>query len=195
MPFPQDVKTTALVACQRCCCICHIQCGVEIECHHIAPESEGGSDDLENCIPLCFNCHAKVGHYNPKHGRGNKFTPEELRQHRDSWFEKVHNSRAFVESSSTAPVDCAIFDEIRKMLPGNEIISSLGSLLLSTNENQSAYLQDIARFVHWGRNIENEFIDADLESVRAELVSRMLDFYETKSLVDEARELIAILSF
>jgi len=86
MPFPPQVKTEALVACGRCCCVCNRFCGVRIECHHIVPEAQGGDDSLENCIPLCFDCHAEAEHYNPRHPKGNKFSIEELRGHRDRWY-------------------------------------------------------------------------------------------------------------
>jgi HNH endonuclease len=88
MPFPPNIKAEALVASGRCCCICHRQCGVRIECHHIVPDAQGGSNLLENCIPLCFDCHAEVEHYNPQHPKGNKFTPVELRNHRDKWYQQ-----------------------------------------------------------------------------------------------------------
>jgi hypothetical protein len=48
-----------------------------------------GDDSFENCIPLCFDCHAEVEHYNDQHPRGRKFSENELRQHRDTWFSKV----------------------------------------------------------------------------------------------------------
>ena len=35
MGFPQSVAEKALVACGRCCCICHVFCGTKIELHHI----------------------------------------------------------------------------------------------------------------------------------------------------------------
>jgi hypothetical protein len=89
MPFSQTIKSDALVACRRTCCICHTFCGINIECHHIVPEAQGGPSTLDNCIPICFNCHADVEHYNPAHPKGNKFSPEELRKHRDRWFAKV----------------------------------------------------------------------------------------------------------
>lgn len=31
-----------------------------LEIHHITPQAEGGSDDLENLICLCRNCHGLV---------------------------------------------------------------------------------------------------------------------------------------
>ena len=30
------------------------------EAHHIVPESEGGSDKLENCAIMCWSCHGKT---------------------------------------------------------------------------------------------------------------------------------------
>lgn len=57
-----------------------------MELHHIQPEADGGPSSLENCIPLCFNCHAEVGHYNERHPKGTKYRPGELRRHRDAWF-------------------------------------------------------------------------------------------------------------
>ena len=88
VPFSQTIKAEALVACGRSCCVCNRYCGVRIECHHIVPESQGGDDSFENCIPLCFDCHAEVEHYNPQHPKGNKFSPVELRGHRDRWYQQ-----------------------------------------------------------------------------------------------------------
>lgn len=31
-----------------------------LECHHITYLSENGKDDLQNCVALCPNCHAKM---------------------------------------------------------------------------------------------------------------------------------------
>jgi len=85
MPFPHSVRDEALVAAARHCCVCHRYKGVKVEVHHIVPESKGGASDLDNAITLCFDCHADAGHYNPNHPRGTKFSPGELRRHRDEW--------------------------------------------------------------------------------------------------------------
>ena len=38
--------------------------GVEAsDCHHIIYRSQGGSDDVENIIALCRNCHNAVHNY------------------------------------------------------------------------------------------------------------------------------------
>jgi hypothetical protein len=58
---------------------------VKIETDHIKPNEDGGTDDIDNAIPVCFDCHAEIHSYNVKHPRGRKFTPDELRGHRDSW--------------------------------------------------------------------------------------------------------------
>ncbi len=56
-----------------------------MELDHIVPGADGGPDTIENAIPLCFDCHAEVHAYNPKHPRGRRFTPEELRAHKEQW--------------------------------------------------------------------------------------------------------------
>jgi hypothetical protein len=76
-----------LAACHRRCCVCHRVCGVKIETDHIVPKSEGGDDSIENAIPVCFECHAEIHSYNPQHPRGRKFTPDELRLHKEQWLE------------------------------------------------------------------------------------------------------------
>lgn len=89
MSFSREIVEDALVACGRSCCICHKFCGVRIETHHLKPKHQGGDDSFENCIPLCFDCHAEVEHYNSNHPRGRKFSEGELRKHRDNWYSMV----------------------------------------------------------------------------------------------------------
>lgn len=89
MSFSEEIKTKAMIACGRCCCICHKFCGNNMEVHHIKARAEGGQDIYENAIPLCFDCHAEVRQYDPKHPKGIKFTEKELIIHRDEWYRKV----------------------------------------------------------------------------------------------------------
>src|SRR5437667_11791297 len=89
MPFPAEVRERALVAAARHCCVCHRYKGVKVEVHHIIPESDDGPNDLDNAIPLCLDCHTDAGHYNPRHPRGTKFSPTELKVARDTWYEIV----------------------------------------------------------------------------------------------------------
>jgi len=86
MEFPAAVKVELLFRCGRHCCICRRSCGRRMEIHHIIQDADGGHATLDNGIPLCYDCHDDVGHYNTRHPRGNKFTPEELRKHRERAF-------------------------------------------------------------------------------------------------------------
>lgn len=60
-----------------------------MEVHHIKARADGGDDTLENAIPLCFDCHAIVRQYDPKHPKGVRFSEKELVQHRDTWYEQI----------------------------------------------------------------------------------------------------------
>lgn len=92
MPFSNTVREAALVAARRRCCVCQNFKGRNVEVHHIIPSHDGGSDDFDNAIVLCFDCHAEAGHYNPRHPRGTRYSHSELRRHRDNWYNKVKQS-------------------------------------------------------------------------------------------------------
>ena len=91
MPFNREEVDELLTACHRRCCICHRFCGVKMETDHIVPRADGGPDDIENAIPVCFECHAEIHSYNDQHPRGRKFRPEELRLQKDQWLEVCRN--------------------------------------------------------------------------------------------------------
>lgn len=86
MPFPRDVRDLALVKSHRRCCICHEFGGRSVNVHHIDQEADGGANTLENAICLCLRCHAEAGHFNPRHSLGTKYSPNELKAHRDQWW-------------------------------------------------------------------------------------------------------------
>jgi hypothetical protein len=86
MPFPKPVREDALFRSRRCCCVCQEFAGVYTNVHHIVPEADGGADTLDNAIVLCLRCHGEAGHYNPRHPIGSKYSPGELRNHRDAWW-------------------------------------------------------------------------------------------------------------
>lgn len=92
MSFSTSVKKETLVKSKRCCCICNEFCGRSCVIHHIKPESQGGSNKIANAIVLCQRCHTEVGHYNPDHPIGNKYSPEEIIKHRDKWWVWCENN-------------------------------------------------------------------------------------------------------
>lgn len=92
MGFPTSVADDVLVRCGRHCCLCGKYVGQKIELHHIKQVADGGEDTADNCIPLCFDCHAEVKAYNPRHPKGRKFTEKELKGHRDKCYAR-HSSK------------------------------------------------------------------------------------------------------
>lgn len=115
MAFDPDEVCELLARCHRRCCICHRYCGVKMETDHIEPAAESANDNIENAIPLCFECHAETHSYNDKHPRGRKFRPKELRLHKEQWLKIcASNPGVFVEPvayQSVGPI-AALVDEL-----------------------------------------------------------------------------------
>lgn len=111
MSFSHTVAEQALLASRRSCCICHKFCGTKIELHHIRQKAYGGDDSFENCIPLCFDCHADMGKADPMHPKGKHYSEAELKQHRDNWYNIV--SKKFDEEpQKVVDADRTLFNEI-----------------------------------------------------------------------------------
>lgn len=89
MPFSPKVQEDALVACGRFCCICHRFAGTKIEIHHIIQKADGGSDDFDNAIPLCLECHADMGKTDAHHPGRKAYPLSELKRHRENWYKRV----------------------------------------------------------------------------------------------------------
>lgn len=87
MPFSTSVRQKALVNSRRRCCVCNKFSGLYTDVHHIEQEADGGPNTLDNAIALCQDCHGEAGHYNPRHPKGTKYKPDELKKHRDNWWE------------------------------------------------------------------------------------------------------------
>lgn len=83
--FSEDIKVKCLLWSDRHCCLCGKACGTDIEIAHI--NSKGGND-LDNAIPLCYDCHSAIGRYNKEHPRGNKYRPKELKTRREQIYER-----------------------------------------------------------------------------------------------------------
>ena len=169
MPFDTKTKEDVLVYCGRCCCLCHKFCGIKMEIHHIKPQAQGGSDEFDNCIALCLECHAEVGSYNPKHPKGNKFTENELKRHRDDWINKVKNTGGLLEfDKQSREVDRKLFLEIVNIfLPVNKMKHIL-NVLDFNNAIPNRYISFLYDyFDHKINSLPNYvFLDYILESSR-----------------------------
>ena len=123
MPFPPGVRNKALVYAARHCCVCHRYKGLKVDVHHIIQEADDGPNTLDNAIALCADCHTDAGHYNPRHPRGTKFSPEELRLARDRWHEIVRRGVVpdpnHSDSLYCRYLVCKDFEAIREVVGGD----------------------------------------------------------------------------
>ncbi|NFO86652.1 HNH endonuclease [Clostridium botulinum] len=99
MGFSNIVRTNILLKCKRHCCLCGKYAGIYMELHHIKQKSDGGNDTEDNCIPLCFKCHADVRSYNPHHPKGLKYGDKELIARREEIYNCVKNKIIDIYSS------------------------------------------------------------------------------------------------
>lgn len=148
MSFSAEIKTRAMVACGRSCCICHKFCGNNMEVHHIKAHADGGDDTFENAIPLCFDCHAEVRQYDPKHPKGIKFSEEELIQHRDAWYERVKRGEQNNKEKKIEPIK--IYHEknyekimLHKVSNGKEIINYLSNAYGMSFDEETETLEEV----------------------------------------------------
>ena len=89
MGFDKKETDQLLARCGRRCCICGLLHAVQV--HHIHPREKGGSDNIENGIPLCPNCHDAV-HTGYSSGKTTKiYTATELKLHRQRTIDQVRN--------------------------------------------------------------------------------------------------------
>ena len=86
--FDESIKIACLLWCSRHCCMCGKSCGDNIELHHIIPKKHDGKGTVDNAIPVCYECHAMLGHYNIEHPKGNKFREKEQQARRDQIYEE-----------------------------------------------------------------------------------------------------------
>ena len=131
MSFPDKVQEAALTACARKCCLCHKFCGIKIELHHIKQKADGGDDTFENCIPLCFDCHADMGKGDARHPKGKHYSERELKKQRDNWYEEVKNSREGIREVTD--------EDIEKLFKGKTIILDCGNADIDSSISETGH--------------------------------------------------------
>ena len=108
--FKEKDKIQRLLWCDRHCCLCEKPCGIDIEMAHI---EENDNYEIDNAIPVCYVCHAKIGMYNKLHPRGTKFKIKEIKTCRDQIYDK--HTRQYV-----APTQYVISQNIHPFSPQPE---------------------------------------------------------------------------
>lgn len=103
MSFDQKEAEALLVDAGRMCCLCGKLHSVQL--HHIVPKEDGGTDDIDNAIPLCPNCHDEV-HGRTASGRTTRtYSASELKAHRQRTVETVRKRGAWSPGSPTWDAD------------------------------------------------------------------------------------------
>jgi hypothetical protein len=98
MAFQPEEVNQLLVETGRRCALCGKLHGVSI--HHIKPVAEGGTDDIDNAIPLCPNCHDEI-HGSHALGRTTRgYTVNELKKHRQKAIDRATKQQEWAHGST-----------------------------------------------------------------------------------------------
>jgi hypothetical protein len=120
MAFPERVKLEAKRRANFSCVRCKEPF---VDVHHIIPQSEGGSDTIENAAPLCASCHDLFG--------GNPDKRKQIREMRDWWWEVC-------EKKNTSPDLTALKQKLDAIQ--SEMRSSQASISKALEDINQAYL-------------------------------------------------------
>ncbi len=125
MPFSEKTKLEIKNKAAFRCCRCQ---NIGIDAHHIIPENEGGSDDIDNGAPLCQNCHDQFGD-NPKKRK-------EIRQMRDRWYKQCEE--IYSSSKNWVTQNWEVLNnmntKLEKIQRGQEDITELKAMLKSISD-------------------------------------------------------------
>ena len=123
---------------------------------------------MENCIPLCFDCHADMLAYDDNHPKGTKYRPDELRRHRDAWIQKVSSSTPSTYNDDSRKLDRKLFKNILAVLPWTGSMEFINQNNFAGFSFDTNALNDLTHFLARNEaNPEWEFIDPTLEVIRA----------------------------
>ena len=117
MSIPEPVVDQLLAACGRRCCLCRRFQPLCLQVHHIRPQAQGGTDEPDNLIALCLNCHSSV---HTKAGMARNFTFDELKLHKNNTITAVREGRLIGDSEPPGASDETVRCLIAKILPGLE---------------------------------------------------------------------------
>ncbi len=172
MSFPKSVADEALLRCGRYCCICHKFCGTKIQLHHIKRKADGGEDILDNCIPLCLDCHSDMGKIDPKHPIGKQYTENELRLHRDNWFNRNMHPSSLL-NNKVDKQDKELFQKICDLFSPN-VCEYLYEHNFSGTHPEDTF-KELDKFFQQ-HDPFSRFINEDIENLRYILEKSWLEF-------------------
>ena len=94
---------------------------MHLHIHHIKEESEGGSNDFDNLIPVCLTCHSDI-HTHTKLTR--RFTNEELKVDRDTVITMVAEGKLMVNKIEDDDSDELINGWIQRLVNKADSVGS-----------------------------------------------------------------------
>jgi len=196
-PFSEDNRIRVLLWCNRHCCLCGKACDTDIEVHHIEQEGEN-VPDIDNAIPLCFECHGKIRSYNPQHPVGTAYKTREIKARRDQIYEEhtrhlvppIHfylTQKRIDGSSHSLPFVGFHLQHLGDSLPVHIRVEAkilLGTKDLGLVKHTNGYYDG---GVHWNINprtlfwggfgIPQEYVDSG-EELKIEIRVTVIDQYE-----------------
>jgi hypothetical protein len=99
-----------MVKCGRRCCICRRFRPTKLQVHHIVEKGQGGNDEEDNLVVICFSCHSDV---HTKVPFARRFSHAELKGHRDALIKQV--AQGAFSAEDTDDTDEAIRAVIQAM--------------------------------------------------------------------------------
>jgi len=140
MAFSESTKLSVQRAAHFHCCLCRTL-GVEI--HHIVPQAEGGSDEVENAAPLCPSCHETYG--------ANPTKRKFIREARDFWFEicatRYAGDSSWIEEMRARLASLATREDLKELINRNSS-SAAGSAESPVPWDSLKYSFERDDFVH-----------------------------------------------
>lgn len=89
--------------------------------HHIHPRADGGSDAIENAIPVCLDCHAEI---ESRSNMGRHFSQAELREHKRRWLEICRERPEVIIQAGRRAADTGPLEALLSELRYNSVLLS-----------------------------------------------------------------------
>lgn len=169
MGFPSKVEVEALTACKRHCCLCEKHVKTKIELHHIKQKSKGGKDTFENCIPLCFDCHAEVGSYNNEHPKGKKYSEIELKKIRDDFYQRIE--MGFMNVETLSDMDSENLENFK--VDFNGILEEIVETDFAAESFRIDLTEEVAAKVDKWTKRAYSFENAKIENIKSEIIHQL----------------------
>jgi hypothetical protein len=111
--------------------------------------------------------------YDHKHPKGTKYSASELKKHRDSWYARVASTPIGQYTPESQKLDASIFNEFKLILPWQGAINWLRTNNFAGFSYRRKKLEQLDAFVDRCEDPSFEFLEAELEALRADLYDKL----------------------